>query len=119
MIGIICLVLAASSCSDNISIDSAYGCGVYGYKSSVPADLGLITNYIQKQGAPYGTVIIRGGKSEKANDATIKAQFEAAVAKMDFSKLGLDASTSFTYSVQSTYTEGGSSKTIASYSWPK
>lgn len=120
LLGFVCLLFAVSACEPDVKIDSVYGCGLHTWKSSSLTDLATVENYIKSNGGPYGSVIIRAGKSEKENDATIKAQFDAAVAKMDFSTLKLDAGTSFVYSVVgSTSTPGEEGRVVASVKWPK
>lgn len=97
-VALLCMLFAFSSCKKS-SIDSVYSCGLHTWNSSSFTDLGTVENYIKQNNCPYGNVVIRAGKSEADNDKTIKAQFDAAVSKLNFNTLDLDPSTSFKYSV--------------------
>lgn len=101
-----CMLFVISSCKGSSSIDSVYTCGISNFQSSGSGttqdpprtDLGTIENYIKQNNCPWGDVIIRAGKSAADNDKKMKAQFDAAASKLDFSTLGLSPSTSFVYS---------------------
>lgn len=120
ILGALCLLFALSSCEGESSIDSAYGCGLHTWHSDNASDLSKVENYIKSQNCPWGTVIIRAGKSEAANDKTMKAQFDEAASKLDFSTLGLHSSTTFVYSAEGTVSDPDDTpRTVASIKWPK
>lgn len=119
VLGLFCLMFAFSSCETNVSIDSLYSCGISNWKSPSLTDLATVENYIKDKNVPFGSVIIKAGKSVAANDAVMKSRYDAAIASIDFSTLKLDSGTQFSYTVVGLPSGSESTRTIGSYSWPK
>lgn len=111
-------LLMMSSCSDDVTITSAYGYGIHQFNSNNSNDLSKITNYLQQNNCPLGTEYFTG-KSDAENDKQAKEKFDNVVRNLNFTTLGLASGTTFTYSaVASTSTPGEVGRVIASISYP-